>query len=154
MATAKRRGHGEGSIWQRSDGRWEARIDLGYQGGKRRRKAFYGTTRREVSDQLKAALHTQQQGLPVAVERQTLGQFLSKWLEDSVRPTVRPKTFDSYAQLVRLYIGPELGNIQLGKLSPQDIQHLLNKLLKSGLAPRTVQYCHAILRMALGRTYE
>jgi integrase len=154
MATAKRRGHGEGSIWQRSDGRWEARIDLGYQGGKRRRKAFYGTTRREVSDQLKAALHTQQLGLPVAVQRQTLGQFLSKWLEDSVRPTVRPKTFDSYAQLVRLYIGPELGNIQLGKLSPQDIQHLLNKLLKSGLAPRTVQYCHAILKMALGRAYK
>jgi integrase len=154
MATAKRRGHGEGSIWQRSDGRWEARIDLGYQGGKRRRKAFYGNTRREVSDQLKAALHTQQQGLPVAVERQTLGQFIAKWLEDSVRPTVRPKTFDSYAQLVRLYIGPELGNIQLGKLSPQDIQHLLNKLLKSGLAPRTVQYCHAILKMALGRAYK
>ena len=154
MATEKRRGHGEGTITQRKDGRWEAKIDLGYQEGKRKRKAFYGRTRREVADQLKAALHTQQQCLLVAIERQTLGQFLGTWLEDSVRPTVRPKTYDSYAQLVRLYIGPALGPIQLGKLSPQDIQHLLNKLLKSGLAPRTVQYCHAVLRMALGRAYK
>ncbi len=154
MAIAKRRGHGEGTITQRKDGRWEAKIDLGYQDGKRKRKAFYGETRREVADQLKTALHTQQQGLPVAVERQIVGQFLTRWLEDSVRPTVRPKTYDSYAQLVRLYIGPALGHIQLGKLSPQDIQHLLNKLLKSGLSPRTVQYCHAILRISLGRAYK
>ncbi len=101
------------------------------------------------SDQLKVDLHTQQQGLPIMVERQTVGEFLSKWLEDLARPSVRPSTYSSYAQLVRLYIGPALGHIQLGKLSPQDIQHLLNKLLKSGLSPRTVQYCHAILRVAL-----
>ncbi|MBF6613856.1 MAG: site-specific integrase, partial [Chloroflexi bacterium] len=85
---------------------------------------------------------------------QTLGQFLATWLEDSVRPTVRPKTYDSYAQVVRLYIEPELGRVQLGKLTPQQIQHLLNKLLKMGLAPRTVRYCHAILKMALGRAYK
>ncbi|MBF6613953.1 MAG: site-specific integrase, partial [Chloroflexi bacterium] len=85
---------------------------------------------------------------------QTLGQFLATWLEDSVRPTVRPKTYDSYAQVVRLYIEPELGRVQLGKLTPQQIQHLLNKLLKMGLAPRTVRYCHAILKIALGRAYK
>ncbi len=154
MAAEKRRGHGDGGITQRKDGRWEARIDLGYQDGKRQRKVYYGKTRREVVDQLKSGPHTRQQGLPVSVERQTVGEFLSKWLEDSARPRVRPKAYDSYAQLVRLYIRPELGHIQLGKLSPQEIQQLLNKLLKRGLSPRTVRYCHAILKMALGRAYK
>ena len=33
---AKRRGHGEGSIYQReSDGKWVGSIDLGYVNGKR-----------------------------------------------------------------------------------------------------------------------
>lgn len=35
---ASRRGHGEGSIYQReSDGKWCTSVDLGYIGGKRKR---------------------------------------------------------------------------------------------------------------------
>lgn len=45
------RGHGEGSIYHRSDGRWAACISL--EGGKR--KTFYGKTRREVQRFLAAA---------------------------------------------------------------------------------------------------
>ncbi len=154
MATTKRRGPGDGGITRRKDGRWEAKIELGYRNGKRDRKSIYGKTRREVADRLSDAQNAKKQGLPVVVERQTLGHFLAAWLEDSVRPTVRPKTYDSYAQVVRLYIEPELGRIQLGKLTPQEIQHLLNKLLKTGLSPRTVRYCLAVLRMSLGRAYK
>jgi hypothetical protein len=41
----RRRGRGEGSIVQRADGRWMARVDLGWQDGKRRSKAIYGSVR-------------------------------------------------------------------------------------------------------------
>ncbi len=37
-------------------------------------------------DQLKAAQHAQQQGLPVVVERQTVTQYLARWLEDFRAP--------------------------------------------------------------------
>ncbi|MGH2603508.1 MAG: hypothetical protein ACRDJ9_29505, partial [Dehalococcoidia bacterium] len=47
-----KRGHGEGTIGQRKDGRWEARITL--PDGKRR--AIYGKTRRQVADKLVAEL--------------------------------------------------------------------------------------------------
>ncbi len=46
----RRRGHGEGTIVQRSDGRWMAQIDLGYVDGKRKRKTVYGKTRKEVAE--------------------------------------------------------------------------------------------------------
>src|SRR5437763_285806 len=65
---AKQRGHGEGSIYQRNDGRWVASITL----ENRKRKYFYGKTRREVQEQLKAALHEQQQGTLATGPRQPL----------------------------------------------------------------------------------
>lgn len=152
---SSRRGHGEGSIYQReSDDRWCATVDLGYVNGKRRRKAIYGKTRKEVADKLKKALHDQQQGLPVAVERQTVAQFLTRWLADVVRPTTRPKTHAGYAQLVRLYIVPAFGHLQLARLEPQHVQALMNAKLQDGLSPRTVLYIRAVLRRALGQALK
>ena len=43
---ASRRGHGEGSIYQRkSDNLWVGTVDLGWVDGKRKRKVVYGATR-------------------------------------------------------------------------------------------------------------
>ena len=149
-----KRGQNEGSIYKRRDGRWVATISLGYKAGKRCRKSFYGKTRRTVQEQLTAALRAHQQGLPAAPERQNVANFLERWLEDSVRPSVRPRTYASYSQLVRLHIAPVLGRHQLVKLGPQDVQHFLNDKLSDGLSPRTVRYLHAVLRCALGRAMK
>lgn len=94
-----RRGNNEGSIYKRKDGRWAATINFGWQDGKYKRKTFYGKTRQEVQEKLTEALHTFQQGLPITTERQTIGHFIERWLEDSVKPSVRPKTYASYAQI-------------------------------------------------------
>ena len=52
---SKRRGNGEGSIRKRKDGRWEARITLGYhETGKVKVKYLYGKTRRECAAKLNA----------------------------------------------------------------------------------------------------
>src|SRR5919205_824515 len=99
-----RRGHGEGSICQRKDGRWTARVDLGYVNGKRKRKQIYGKTRKEVAEALKVLLREQQQGVDIAVERQTVAQFLTRWLSDVVEPSTRPATYRVYAYLVRMHL--------------------------------------------------
>jgi integrase len=54
-----RRGQGEGSIYLRKDGRWCASITL----ENRRRKTFYGKTRKEVQEKLRVALNEQKQGI-------------------------------------------------------------------------------------------
>ena len=51
-----RRGKREGSIYERSDGRWAASVDLGFIDGRRVRKSFYGPTRAAVSSKLNTAL--------------------------------------------------------------------------------------------------
>ena len=149
-----RRGNNEGSIYRRKDGRWASTINLGWQDGKLRRKTFYGRTRQEVQGKLTDALHTLHQGWPIITERQTVGNFIERWLEDSVKPSVRPKTYVSYSQIARLYLLPYLGRISLEKLTPQQLQSFLNKRVADGLSPRTVQYTHAVLRRALGQAMK
>ena len=41
----------------RSDGRWEAKLDLGIVDGKRRRKTSYGKARTEAQEKLARALY-------------------------------------------------------------------------------------------------
>jgi hypothetical protein len=96
-----KRGHNEGSIYKRQDGRWAGTVTIGYEAGKRKRKTFYGATRKEVQEQLTKALVDLQQGLPLPNERVTVGAFLTRWIEESIRPTKRPKTYASYSQLSR-----------------------------------------------------
>ena len=147
-----RRGQGEGSIYQReSDGRWCTAVDLGWVDGKRKRKVIYGKTRKEVAEKLKVVLRDQQQGLPVAMERQTVGQFLARWLADTIAPNRRAKTHRSYEQIARCHIVPDLGRIQLAKLEPQQVQALLRRKQEAGLSPRTVAYIRAVLRQALNQ---
>ena len=111
-----KRGQGEGTIYKRKDGRWAAAINLGYQNGKLKRKTFYGGTREQVKNKLVAALSDQQKGLPVLTERQTLAQFLEKWLADVAQPSIRPKTYRFYSDHIRLHIIPALGKKRLENL--------------------------------------
>ena len=83
---ACKRNAGEGSIFERADGRWCGILSLGWENGKRKRKHFYAASAAEVQDLMTKARFDQRQGLPVAIERQALSDFLTRWLNDSVRP--------------------------------------------------------------------
>ena len=62
-----KRGHNEGTICKRDDGRWVGAVSLGYgPDGKRLRKTVTGRTRREVQEQVQRLLQEHDQGLPVA----------------------------------------------------------------------------------------
>jgi integrase len=141
---AKRRGRGEGSIRQRKDGRWEARISL--EGGKRR--SIFGVSRAAVAKRMVTDLKGQQDGLPVPGEQLTLGRHLTTWLED-IKNEVRPSTQESYERLVRLHVLPDLAKVRLVRLTPEHLRSLFNAKLASGLSLRTVRYIRAVLRSAL-----
>ncbi len=86
----RRRGRGEGRIVQRADGRWMARADLGWSDGKRRRKTVYATTRRGAASKLATVLQQAKAGQAPADDRQTVGQFLSRWLTDVAKGSRAP----------------------------------------------------------------
>ena len=140
----RRRGRGEGSIYRRDDGRWAAAVDLGWIGGKRRRKALYGSTRREVAEKLARAVRSQQQGQRVLDERTTFGAFMDTWLT-AVRPTLRPATWQRYEQYARLHSVPILGRRPLSKIGPTDLQLLYADRLAAGCSPTSVRHLHRFL---------
>ena len=70
------------------------------------------------------------------------------------KTTLCDKTYESYTQIIRLYLVPDLGKIQLSKLTAQDGQRFLNQRMASGLSSRTVRYSHATLRRALNQAVK
>jgi integrase len=148
--TAARRGRDEGSIYQRADGRWVGMVSW-MAGGKRRRRAVYGDTKREATRKLKIVQRSIADGQTVTNDRETLSAFLARWLRDSAAPTIRPSTLISYRSLIRTHVDPAIGSIRLSQLGPADIQRFLNGRTELGLSPRRVQYLHAVLRRALGQ---
>jgi integrase len=133
---ARKRGNNEGSIFQLPDGRWRATLSLGYRNGKRWRKVLEAPTRQEVQRKLTAALGNQQRGMPMATQRQTVGQFLNSWLADVVKANVKPKTYRTYSDLCQLHLIPALGRRPLAQLSPQDVQAFLNEKMNYVACPR------------------
>ena len=78
-----------------------------------------------------------------------LGDFLDQWLDDVIKPTGQRSTWAGYEVNVRKHLKPTLGQVRLAKLTPAQVQTLINAKLDAGLSPRTVQYIHATLRAAL-----
>lgn len=140
-----KRGNGEGSIYKQRDGLWAACVTV--EGNKR--KYFYGKTRKEVQEKLAKALHEQQQGTLVETSKQSVEQYLTSWLENTQRHSVRPRTYERYEEVVRLHIVPVLGKHQLQKLTVQHVQAFYAKKLDDGLSATTVGHFHNVLHKAL-----
>jgi integrase len=140
-----KRANGEGTVYQRKDGRWVASIVL--EDGKR--KSIYCKTQREAVKEVRQANLAKDQGTLITATDQTLGEFLTAWLRDTVQHNVRPRTYIGYRELVELHIVPMLGNVKLQKLTPQQLQKLYNQKREEGYAPQTVKNIHRVLHRAL-----
>jgi integrase len=142
-------GNGEGGITHhRKSGLYKARYTVQTAVGPKR-KTPYGKTRREVDEKLTKAKAERDGGLIFDADNMKLGEYLGRWLTDSVRDTVRPTTFERYEQIVRLHIRPVLGQLKLKNLTATHVRGLYRQKLDAGLAPRTVQYVHVTLHKAL-----
>jgi integrase len=146
---AGRRGHGEGSVFQLSDGRWRAMVDLGWVDGKRRRKAATRATRREAVEWLREAQQSHDAGALVS-KTPTVAEWFAAYLDDHAAARVRPRTLANYRRDVERHVLPTLGRTQLDKLRPEHLTRLYRQKTADGLSPATVRHLHAVIRAALG----
>jgi integrase len=142
---------GDGSIYKRKDGRWEAAIYLDTTGGVRKRFRFYGQTREAVRTRLAAEQHRAARGARTPDRAWKLGEYLDYWLENVVRVNRRPKTYESYEGAIRLYIRPKLGRTPLQRLTVSQVQIWLNDELSKGTSVRVVHLIKQVLGAALTR---
>jgi integrase len=147
MARAKR-GNNEGSIYQRSDGRWVSAVTIADGGGSRKRKYIYGKTRQEVARKLTETLKSVQDNAPLPPDRLTVGGFAKEWLE-SVKPSLRFKTVESYETALRIHVIPKLGHIRLARLAASDLERLYADLIGKGASPKSVLNYHRCIHAML-----
>lgn len=145
-----KRGNGEGSITRRKSGGWCAQYVV-YTSEGRKRRTLYGKTRAEVAAKLSKALADREGGLTFDAGNLTVGEYLARWLSDSVRGTVRISTFERHEQIIRTHLAPAFGRAKLKALTPAHVRSLHREKLDAGLAPATVRKIHSTLHKALSQ---
>jgi integrase len=147
-----KRANGEGSIYQRSDGRWcSAIVADDPVTGARHRTVLYGKTRTEVRHKLKAATERADVGGPVRDAKASVAAWLAQWRETTLAASNRKETTQElYKSLSMNHLEPEpFGSIPLDRLRPSDVDRLVLTLRDKKLSDATIQRIFGVLRVAL-----
>ncbi|MBC9730900.1 site-specific integrase [Streptomyces sp. TRM68367] len=130
------RANGDGTVYQRKDGRWEAAGYVLAPGSTRKRVSVYGTTRAEALTKLTEKIAASNRGVPVVTAQGSLATYLTYWLENVAVHQLRETTHTRYTAVVHQYLIPGLGRKKLAKLTAKNVRTWLNEL-------RTVCQCCA-----------
>lgn len=161
---AKRRANGEGNLRKRKDGRWEGRYTAGRDPdtGKAIYKNVLGKTQAEAKAKLKQAIE-EAKGLDASkAGRYTVGEWMEVWFEHYAKVKVRPSSHQTYRGYIDNHIKPNIGKIQLEKLTSLELQKFYKRLLEKGrvnriesrkqskgLSAKTVRNIHQIISSAM-----
>jgi integrase len=147
----RRRDAGDGSLFQRKDGRWVAQL-LDPDG---RRRYLYGATRAQAKQRLLEAQAVVQTGQSLPDQRLTVGRYLQEWLVGLSTATLKPRTIAYYERYVRRHILPtELARKPLARLEPIDLRRFYAEKLTSDLSSTSVHHLHALIHVALQRAVD
>ena len=152
----KRAPRGDGSVRERPDGRWEARVSLGYHPGtgKPIRKSIYGDTQKEVLKKKRELLQAVDEGTYTYVEpsKMTVTEWLDTWISD-FSSDKKFLTLKHYKVQCETHIKPAIGATKLSALTTPMIQKMYNSLENKkdegkSLSPKSVKNIHGILHKA------
>ena len=158
---AKRRPAGDGMVRQRDDGRWEGRIVVGH---KDNGDPIFHYMSAKTQKALLEGLHKlidEYDGVDLTENcKMPLSEWLDRWLDEYAAPSLRPSTLHGYRRYVENHIAPYLGDKQVCRITPADIQNLYQTLLAKGrkqahpesghgLSPASVRGVHGVLHQAM-----
>lgn len=145
----KKRANGEGSIYQRKDGRWGYAYTVN---GKQISRA--AKTQAEAVSRLQEARAKILAGTYTDPSKITMEGWLTLWLKEYAAPAVRKSTLASYKSVVDNHLIPALGKTRLQALRPDQVQSFINKQVKEGCAPSSVKRHVVVLKRALEQAKE
>lgn len=144
------------NIYKRRDGRYEGRYVIGRTAQGRTKFGYvYGRKYHTVRNMLmekKAAL--QRPAGEICDNRMRLSTWMERWLEGEQRGRVRASSYQTYQNLYRRHILPELGRTPLARLTFDEICGFLAVLGEKGLAASTIQGIYRLLAAGLRAAQE
>lgn len=147
-----RRAKNEGSIRQRSDGRWEARATGGidYRTGKSKRISVYGKTKTEVINKLRELEYDIHNHRAIDPTSTKFVDWLTYWLETYKKNNIKQSTYVSYRGYIERHVAVGFPVMKLKDLTSRDLQEFYNyKLAVENLSAKTILNIHRCLHEAL-----
>ena len=143
--------YGEGTVYQRKDGKWVASVEAGYtpSGGRRRitrARATEAEAKRALRSIRREVLAEQQS---TAVNpRTTLKAWIDTWAIDYKR-TARPRTYSNDLALLGKWVIPTVGHRRLTDLTVTDLRKVEATMRRDGKSSTSIRYVRLILHRAL-----
>lgn len=86
--------------------------------------------------------------------------WLNEWLENYVRPSNKPQTYDCYRKICVLHIIPTLGNLDMDKITILDLQKHITDLMRNGnlrtgkgLSSNSINSVISVIQNSLNRAF-
>ena len=128
--------------------------------GERKRKYKTVTgTKKEADQALRRFITELERGEYIEDNNITVSDWLQKWLEVYIVPTVSPTTLVGYKGMIRRYIDPLIGHLQVQEMNALAVQIWVNKLKASPssgepLTAGTIKHTYHVLRGAMDKAVQ
>lgn len=169
-----KRAKGSGTLRKRADGRWEGRIVIGKdENGKTKYKSVMSTKKIECQkklDQLIAEKETIEQNKVCRYgncSNPTVEEWNEIWINNYCKGYLKEKTVNGYANVIKNYINPFLGDFRLKDLTKLVCQQYIMDVyengrvhkkresdLDEGLSSRTVKSIKIVFHASLQKAVE
>lgn len=146
--------HGEGTIFQRGDGRWVAQLTIGWtpRGTKRKRTVTCGTGRTGEAEAKRALRDMRREHLAGQTTpldpRITVKRYTDNWLDDYAT-RAKPRTVTTDKGNLTKWIIPTIGDRPIKDLGAADVAKVSRSVLAAGKSPTTAHNVVSLLKRVL-----
>jgi len=146
---SRRRDKGLGSVVQRKDGKWVARVELPSDPvtGKRRVATRIAETQSGAQRKIGEMLRDKSKTGDLSTSAITVEKYLTSWLERK-RSRVKPSTWNGYRSKIEQHVIPVIGKRRLDKLTVGDVEMIEDRFATRGLAMSSAKQTLVILNGA------
>lgn len=156
----KKRANGEGHVYQKKNGDWEAMCTIGFNGkGKQRWKYFTGKTKQEASARMRKYQAEKERGDYIEPTTMSVEAFLDYWYNNHCISKVKDTTRADDESIIRNHLKPYFGKIRLCNLKGHQIQEAYKEMedkgkvkgKKGGLSAKTIRNIHTVFSRVLNQ---
>lgn len=147
----KKRTYGEGTVYEwkhaySADTKFRARRRIVLVDGKKKEVYGYGRTARIAVQDREARIKVEMAKTPKP-ESMTVAQLMAKYLTHKSVRQCKQATIRNYAQNIRVHINPYIGEMEISKVTPEDVEDIQHQIIGAGKF-RTAQQVLMVIKGA------
>jgi integrase len=144
------------SIYWGNDGRWHGRVTMGVRDdGTPDRRHVSSKDKAKVAAKVRRLERQRDDGVVIRPGRAwTVERWLTHWLENVAKPSIRYKAYLNYRTAVYKHLIPGLGAHRLDRIQPEHFEKLYARMQAEGLKPGTAHQVHRTARTAFGEAFK